>query len=167
MILDQLSTNPAERIRELRVLITHHNEQYHSLDAPEIPDADYDLLATELRRLEAAHPELAGSALVGQAVGAAPSALRTPPERAGPEPPADPLPAAVELARTADNVLALRREAQGLEHKLTRRPKNPHCEICARTRSRQVYQKRGHSTANCPRGGISSLLTTSTANAPR
>ena len=28
-------------------------------------------------------------------------------------------------------------------NKLTHRPKNPHCEICARTRSRQVYHKRG------------------------
>ena len=78
MILDGLPEDPAERIASLRAQVAHHNERYHAQDDPEIPDADYDLLATELRRLEAAHPELAGSALVGQAVGAAPSALFSP-----------------------------------------------------------------------------------------
>ncbi|MFM7687211.1 MAG: NAD-dependent DNA ligase LigA [Actinomycetota bacterium] len=50
---------PAERIRELRALIAHHNERYYALDAPEISDADYDLLVRELAALEAEHPELA------------------------------------------------------------------------------------------------------------
>ncbi len=44
---------PAERIQELRALIAHHNEAYHTLDAPEIPDAEYDALVRELTRLEA------------------------------------------------------------------------------------------------------------------
>ena len=78
MILDQLSTNPAERIRELRALIAHHNEQYHSLDAPEIPDADYDVLVRELRRLEDDFPELVDSQSPTQLVGSAPSVLFSP-----------------------------------------------------------------------------------------
>ena len=78
MILDGIPDDPAERIDELRRQVAHHNERYHALDAPEIPDADYDMLVTELRRLEAAHPELADEASPGQAVGAAPSGLFEP-----------------------------------------------------------------------------------------
>jgi len=33
---------PAERAARLRVEIAAHNEAYHVLDAPTIPDADYD-----------------------------------------------------------------------------------------------------------------------------
>jgi DNA ligase (NAD+) len=46
------------RAAELRELIRYHNERYHTLDAPEIPDADYDALFRELQELEAARPEL-------------------------------------------------------------------------------------------------------------
>ena len=56
-------------------LIVHHNELYHTLDAPEIPDAEYDLLVVELRRLEADHPELASPDSPTNMVGAAPSGL--------------------------------------------------------------------------------------------
>jgi len=35
------------RAAELRELIDYHNERYHALDAPEIPDADYDALVRE------------------------------------------------------------------------------------------------------------------------
>ena len=47
------------RAEELRALIRHNNELYHVLDSPEIPDAEYDLLVVELRRLESEHPSLA------------------------------------------------------------------------------------------------------------
>ena len=48
----------AGRIDELRSLIRHHDERYHTLDDPEISDADYDALVRELRALEAEHPDL-------------------------------------------------------------------------------------------------------------
>src|SRR5262249_4743271 len=65
----------AARAAELRALILHNNELYHQLDAPEIPDAEYDLLVVELRQLEADHPALATPDSPTQAVGAAPSGL--------------------------------------------------------------------------------------------
>ena len=65
----------AARAEELRALILHHNELYHVLDAPEIPDAEYDLLVVELRQLEADHPELVTPDSPTQTVGAAPSGL--------------------------------------------------------------------------------------------
>lgn len=46
------------RAAELRTLLHHHAHRYYVLDAPEIPDAEYDRLFQELQALEAAHPEL-------------------------------------------------------------------------------------------------------------
>ena len=65
----------AARVEELRALIRHHNELYHTLDSPEIPDSEYDLLVRELRQLEEEHPELASADSPTNAVGAAPSGL--------------------------------------------------------------------------------------------
>jgi DNA ligase (NAD+) len=48
----------AHRAAELREQLQHHDHQYHVLDAPEIPDAEYDRLFRELQALEAAHPAL-------------------------------------------------------------------------------------------------------------
>ena len=53
-----MTAEPAVRIDELRTQINHHNERYHTLDDPEISDADYDALLRELRELEAEHPDL-------------------------------------------------------------------------------------------------------------
>ncbi len=47
-----------ERIDALRELLHHHAHQYYVLDAPEIPDAEYDKLFRELQDLEQQHPEL-------------------------------------------------------------------------------------------------------------
>ena len=47
-----------ERIVQLRSIITRHNELYYNADQPEISDADYDVLANELRSLESEFPEL-------------------------------------------------------------------------------------------------------------
>jgi DNA ligase (NAD+) len=65
----------AARAAALRALILHHNELYHTLDAPEIPDSEYDLLVVELRQLESDYPALATPDSPTQAVGAAPSGL--------------------------------------------------------------------------------------------
>jgi len=45
-------------IDTLREEIRRHEHLYYVLDAPELPDADFDRLMQELKRLEAAHPEL-------------------------------------------------------------------------------------------------------------
>jgi DNA ligase (NAD+) len=66
---------PEARAAELRELIRHNNELYNVLDAPELPDAEYDLLVVELRQLEADHPELVTADSPTQTVGAAPSGL--------------------------------------------------------------------------------------------
>ncbi|HVC40250.1 MAG TPA: NAD-dependent DNA ligase LigA [Candidatus Dormibacteraeota bacterium] len=46
------------RAAELREELSHHNYLYYVLDAPELPDADYDSLFRELQELEAAYPGL-------------------------------------------------------------------------------------------------------------
>ncbi|HET9284377.1 MAG TPA: NAD-dependent DNA ligase LigA [Candidatus Angelobacter sp.] len=48
----------AREIEKLRDEIRHHEYLYYVLDAPELPDADFDRLMQELKKLEAAHPEL-------------------------------------------------------------------------------------------------------------
>ncbi len=48
----------ARRAEELRELLHHHAHCYYVLDAPEIPDAEYDRLFQELQALESAYPEL-------------------------------------------------------------------------------------------------------------
>ncbi|MCX6518847.1 MAG: NAD-dependent DNA ligase LigA [Actinobacteria bacterium] len=63
--------SPKKRIEELRAQISHHNEQYYGTDAPEISDAEYDLLMRELRDLETQHPELADEQSPTESVGAA------------------------------------------------------------------------------------------------
>ena len=49
---------PAQRAAELRDELHHHAHQYYVLDAPEIPDAEYDRLFQSLQALESEHPEL-------------------------------------------------------------------------------------------------------------
>jgi DNA ligase (NAD+) len=65
----------AARAKGLRTLIRHNNELYNVLDAPEIPDAEYDLLVVELRQLETDYPALVTDDSPTQTVGAAPSGL--------------------------------------------------------------------------------------------
>ena len=50
--------DPAQRAAELRRALQHHAHQYYVLDAPQIPDAEYDRLFQELQAIEAVHPEL-------------------------------------------------------------------------------------------------------------
>ena len=63
----------AARAAELRARIAHHNRQYYELDRPDISDADYDALFTELRALEREHPQLITPDSPTQRVGGAPS----------------------------------------------------------------------------------------------
>ena len=52
------STQPADRAAALRAELQEHARLYYVLDAPSIPDAEYDKLFQELQAIEAAHPEL-------------------------------------------------------------------------------------------------------------
>jgi DNA ligase (NAD+) len=52
------ASDPVKRSAELRNQLNHHAHLYYVLDAPQIPDAEYDKLFQELQALEAAHPEL-------------------------------------------------------------------------------------------------------------
>ena len=47
-----------QRVDELRTVIAHHDRRYYELDAPEVSDADYDTLMSELRSLESEFPAL-------------------------------------------------------------------------------------------------------------
>jgi DNA ligase (NAD+) len=50
--------NIEKKIEALREKIRHHEYLYYVLDAPEVSDADFDVLMNELKRLEAERPEL-------------------------------------------------------------------------------------------------------------
>ena len=63
-----------QRVARLRVEIDRHNHRYHVLDDPEIPDAEYDRLMTQLRELEEEHPSLIVADSPTQRVGGAPVA---------------------------------------------------------------------------------------------
>lgn len=72
------STNPnsspeAKRAEELRAELRHHEHLYYVMDAPAISDAAYDALMNELKRIEAAHPELLTPDSPTQRVGGKPA----------------------------------------------------------------------------------------------
>ncbi|MEY2894240.1 MAG: hypothetical protein RJA98_4148 [Pseudomonadota bacterium] len=50
--------DPAVQAAVLRRQLQHHAHLYYVLDAPEIPDAEYDRLFQALQAIEVAHPEL-------------------------------------------------------------------------------------------------------------
>jgi len=56
----------------LREAIERHNYRYYVLDAPEVPDAEYDRLFRELQQLETQYPELLTADSPTQRVGGAP-----------------------------------------------------------------------------------------------
>lgn len=66
------STDALARIIALRREIERHNHAYYVLDAPTIPDAEYDRLFRELQALEAEHPELVTPDSPTQRVGGKP-----------------------------------------------------------------------------------------------
>ena len=63
-----------DRVAALRNQLNEHNYHYYVLDAPEIPDAEYDRLMLELKQLETQHPQLVTADSPTQRVGAAPLA---------------------------------------------------------------------------------------------
>lgn len=62
----------SKKVDSLRSQIRHHNYQYHVLDDPEIPDAEYDRLVRELQELESEYPELITQDSPTQRVGGEP-----------------------------------------------------------------------------------------------
>src|SRR5450432_1843502 len=74
---DALATARA-RVDELRAQLAHHSYRYYVLDAPEVSDAQFDVLLRELGELERAHPTLLTPDSPTQRVGGAPSALFAP-----------------------------------------------------------------------------------------
>jgi len=63
---------PAMRALALRELLNTYGHQYYVLDAPTVPDAEYDRLFRELQLLEAKHPELLTADSPTQRVGGKP-----------------------------------------------------------------------------------------------
>ena len=65
--------NVVARAVKLREELNEHNYRYHVLDAPSIPDADYDRLLRELEAIENEHPELIAPDSPSRRVGARPA----------------------------------------------------------------------------------------------
>ena len=53
-----LQSNPAEQIEALREEIRRHDYLYYVMDAPSIPDSEYDKLFRQLQKLEQDNPDL-------------------------------------------------------------------------------------------------------------
>ena len=73
--MSDVSSPSAEHIARMAVLVeelNRHIYNYHVLDAPTIPDAEYDRMFRELQALEAAHPDAVSPDTPTSRVGAAP-----------------------------------------------------------------------------------------------
>ncbi len=66
------ATEAAERVRRLRADIARYDHAYYVLDAPLVPDADYDAAYRELQQLEQQWPQLRSPESPTQRVGGAP-----------------------------------------------------------------------------------------------
>ncbi len=51
-------SNAKQRVLELRKLIAQYDYEYYALDAPSVPDSEYDKIYRELQTLENLHPSL-------------------------------------------------------------------------------------------------------------
>ena len=67
-----MSNTLADQAAQLRAQLHHHALLYYVLDAPTLPDAEYDRLFKALQALEAAHPELITADSPTQRVGGKP-----------------------------------------------------------------------------------------------
>ena len=72
-VLPATDAAAAERLAFLAAEIARHNRLYHTDDAPEIADADYDALVRENAAIEAAFPHLVRADSPSRLVGAAPA----------------------------------------------------------------------------------------------
>ncbi|HWN46097.1 MAG TPA: hypothetical protein VNM71_01980, partial [Steroidobacteraceae bacterium] len=72
------------RAASLRAELERYNHAYYVLDAPLVPDAEYDRLFRELQALEAEFPELRSADSPTQRVGGKPLANFTPVRHAVP-----------------------------------------------------------------------------------
>ncbi len=66
--------DPAAELAHLAQQIAYHSARYHTEDAPEISDAEYDALVRRNNELEGAYPHLIRADSPNKAVGAAPAA---------------------------------------------------------------------------------------------
>ncbi|MDB5160325.1 MAG: ligA [Candidatus Saccharibacteria bacterium] len=64
-----MRSQPKERVKELREILSKYSYEYHVLDLPSVSDAVYDSLFGELKSIEAEHPELITSDSPTQRVG--------------------------------------------------------------------------------------------------
>ena len=71
---DPVSEHPSARVEQLRAAIARHSRLYYELDAPEIPDAEFDALLRELAELEETYPDLVAVDSPTRVVGGAASA---------------------------------------------------------------------------------------------
>ena len=69
--MNAVASEVAGRVALLRETLDRHNHAYYVLDAPTVPDAEYDRLFAELQTLESAHPELRSPDSPTQRVGGA------------------------------------------------------------------------------------------------
>ena len=69
-----------DRATELRIQIAAHDQAYHGLDEPLVPDADYDELVREPIAIEERRPDLATSDSPSVSVGSEPNEMFTPVE---------------------------------------------------------------------------------------
>ena len=67
-----MNSDTQQQLQALREQLHHHAHQYYVLDAPLIPDTEYDRLFQALQALEAAHPEWVSPDSPTQRVGAPP-----------------------------------------------------------------------------------------------
>lgn len=72
-----ITAETTKRIAQLREQLNTYSHQYYVLDAPSIPDAEYDRLYRELETIEKEHPETVTQDSPTQKVGATPLASFT------------------------------------------------------------------------------------------